>query len=426
MGTSWAGSLIDWAMTGLGGGDDEASEAGGLLVITLFNRDLAFISNFQYTLGMTLEFFVILAVLIVGLVSIYILIKKSLSQTQKTEDLEKIINQVFGMSAQKIAEQSKQILSSEKEIIRTDLDNKQRAIENLVKQLQDDVKVRQQEIRLLEQDRTKKFTELSTAIEQHRHITDELQVTTKQLKDVLSNNQTRGGWGERIIEDLLQANGLMEGIHYLRQGKQETTSLRPDITLILPNNRNVPVDVKFPYAAIQQMALAETKTAKDQLEKQFMSDVKIKIQKVATYINPSENTLDYAILFVPNEMIFSYINQKFPSIVDEAMSKRVLMVSPFTFLIVARTVMESYRNFMIGDQLKEVVKSIDEFVKEWSLFKAKFEKYGRSLDTLKTDYEELTGTRVRQMERRIIKIEKVQHGTLKVVEEETPLLDELA
>lgn len=374
---------------------------------------------------MTLEFLVILAVLIIGLGSLYLLIKKSLSPSQKTEDLEKLINQVFGMSAQKIAEQSKQMLSSEKEIIRTDLDNKQRAIENLVKQLQEDVKVRQQEIRLLEQDRTKKFSELSTALEQHRHITDELKVTTKQLKEVLSNNQARGEWGERIIEDLLKANGLMEGIHYLRQGKQATSTLRPDITLILPNNRNVPVDVKFPYAAIQQMSLAETRSAKDMLEKQFMSDVKIKIQKVSEYINPSENTLDYAILFVPNEMIFSYINQKFPSIVDEAMSKRVLIVSPFTFLIVARTVMESYRNFMIGDQLKEVVKSIDEFVKEWSVFKLKFEKYGRSLDTLKADYEELTGTRVRQMERKIGKIEKVQQGSLKAVQDESPLLDEI-
>jgi DNA anti-recombination protein RmuC len=86
------------------------------------------------------------------------------------------------------------------------------------------------------------------------------------------------------------------------------------------------------------------------------------------------------------------------------MSKRVMIVSPFTFLVVARTVFESYRNFMIGDQLKDVIKALDEFAKEWELFKAKFGKYGRSLDTLKNDYDELSGTRLRQLEKRLGKV----------------------
>ncbi len=360
---------------------------------------------------MSSESLLIILILVVGLGVLYFLLRQSLKSSTQPQELEKLINQVFGMSAQKIAEQSRQLLSSEKETIKTDLDNKQHAMEQLVKQLQEDIKTRQQEIRLLEQDRTKKFGELTSALENHRQMTDELKISTQQLAAVLSNNQQRGEWGERIIEDLMRSNGLMEGIHYLRQGKQESSSLRPDITLLLPNKRNVPVDVKFPYAAIQKMSLAENATVRDQHLKQFVIDVRLKINKVAAYIDPSQNTLDYAILFVPNEMIFSYINQKFPDLVDEALGKRVLIVSPFTFLIVARTVMESYRNFMIGDKMKDVVKSIDEFVGEWQKFREKFEKYGRSLDTLRTDYEELTGTRVRQMEKKLTKIESLRQGT---------------
>jgi DNA recombination protein RmuC len=187
---------------------------------------------------------------------------------------------------------------------------------------------------------------------------------------------------------------------------------------LLPNKRNVPVDVKFPYAEIQKMANAETQASKQLHVKQFVVDVRGKINKVAEYISPAQNTLDYAILFVPNEMIFSFINQQFPDLVDEAMSKRVLLVSPFTFLIVARTVMESYRNFMLSDKLRDVIKAVDEFTGEWTVFKAKFDKYGRSLETLKTDYEELSGTRVRQMEKKITKIGSLQQGG------QVPLLDE--
>jgi DNA recombination protein RmuC len=373
---------------------------------------------------MNSELLIIIFVMIAGFAVLYWLVRQAVSKQQSTLELEKIVNQVFGMSAQKIAEQSKQILSGEKEAIQVDLENKQRAIERLVKELQLDLKSRQEEIRTLEQDRTQKFTELVGHLQEQRKVTDQLTVTTQQLASVLSNNQSRGGWGERIIEDLLQANGLVEGVHYLRQARQTDSTQRPDITLLLPNNRNVPVDVKFPYAEIQKVAEAETKSAKEVHLKQFAVDVKIKVNKVAEYIDSSKNTLDYAILFVPNEMIFSFLNQKFPEIVDEAINKKVLIVSPFTFLIVARTVMESYRNFMIGDKLKEVVKYIDEFVKEWSVFKNKFEKYGRSIDTLKVDYEELSGTRVRQMERKIEKIETYRQGSLLKNSSKEELLEE--
>lgn len=304
-----------------------------------------------------------------------------------------------------------QVFRGEKQVIQTDLANKQRSIESLVESIQRDLRDRQQEIRTLEQDRVKKFSELTTSLDSHRQLTQQLQVTTQQLATVLSNNQTRGGWGERILEDLMRANGLVEGVHYAKQLSQ-VGGLRPDVTLLLPNKRTVPIDVKFPYSEIQKMATADSRAAKDQHVRQFVSDVKTKINKVAEYIRPDKETLDYAILFVPNEMIFSFINQNFPELVDEAMSKHVLIVSPFTFLIVARTILESYRNFMIEDKLRDIVGIVGEFRQEWGKYNEEFKKFGRSIETLRVGYETLSTTRTNQMERKIIKIEEYQGGQL--------------
>lgn len=323
-----------------------------------------------------------------------------------------MVNQVFGMSSQKIAEQSKLLMSSEKDAIHVDLENKQKTFEKLIATLQEDMRVHQSEIRSLEQDRTKKFGELSADLENHRRLADELKISTQQLASILSNNQLRGEWGERIIEDLMKSNGLIEGVHYLRQTQLESTTLRPDITLILPNKRYVPVDVKFPYAEIQKMALTNDKVARENHLKQFASDIKEKITKVAEYINPSHQTLDYAILFVPNEMVFSFLNQKFPNLIDEAIAKHVLIVSPFTFLIVARTVIESYRNFMIEDKLKDIIQYVSEFVVEWDAFKEEFGKFGRSIDTIKKGYDTLSVTRTNVMERKVKKIEGYRQGSL--------------
>ncbi|CAN5295779.1 hypothetical protein BH10PAT2_BH10PAT2_3200 [soil metagenome] len=210
----------------------------------------------------------------------------------------------------------------------------------------------------------------------------------------------------------MQSNGLVEGTHYSKQTKLATTELRPDIILLLPDKRVVPVDVKFPYAEIQKMALTNNKLEKDAHEKQFASDLKIKIDKVAEYINPAYKTLDYAILFVPNEMVFSYINQRFPNLVDDAMSKKVIIVSPFTFLIVARTILESYRNFEIEDKLRDIIQYVGEFVSEWSAFKDEFSKMGRALETVTGSYDKLQTTRTKMMDKKIRKIEEHQTVTL--------------
>jgi DNA recombination protein RmuC len=156
------------------------------------------------------------------LASFYFLIKKLLEEKisgQSNEQLEDMVHKVFGMASNEIAVQSKGILQGEKDLIKNDLSNKQAAIEKMIKDLRQEMGDQQKEIRSIEKEQIDKISSVKTAVEEHRQLTKELKVSTEQLAKVLSNNQTRGAWGERIIEDLLQANGLQEGIHYLRQSK---------------------------------------------------------------------------------------------------------------------------------------------------------------------------------------------------------------
>ena len=371
---------------------------------------------------MNLVIIISLAILIL-LVSflLFFLLKKSQKSIEDEkildEKLESTVNKVFGMTANKIAYQSKNILQSEQDLLKTDLANKQATIEKLVKQLQEDLEQRQKEIREIEKQQIDKFGRVATAIEDHRVLTKDLKVSTEKLAKILDNNQTRGAWGERIIEDLLQANGLQEGVHYVRQTKQSSSNLIPDITLLLPDKRNVAVDVKFPYQEIQKMANTDDKTEKKNHLQQFARDLRLKVEKVAEYISPESDTLDYAILFVPNEMIFSFINQKLPDIIDEALAKKVILCSPFSFLVVARTVMESYRNFMVGKKIQEVIKQVEAFGGEWIKFDEEFQKFGRSIEGLQKNYDILTTTRKKQMEKRINKIEEYRSGSGKLLTE---------
>lgn len=364
--------------------------------------------------------------LFAALAVFYFSIKKLLSEKnadQSSEQLEDMVHKVFGMASNEIAIQSKGILQGEKDLIRNDLSNKQVMIEKMIKDLRQEMGEQQKEIRSIEKDQIDKISKVGAAVEEHRLLTKELKSSTEALAKVLSNNQTRGAWGERIIEDLLQANGLQEGIHYLRQSKLGDSVMKPDITLLLPDHRNVPVDVKFPYQEIQKMSMTDDQSEKQSHSLQFKRDLKVKVDKVAAYISPENDTLDYAIMFVPNEALFSFINQKFPDVIDEALAKKVIICSPFSFLIVARTVMESYRNFMVGKKIKEVIKHIDAFASEWIKFDDEFSKFGRSIETLQKNYESLTITRKRQMEKKIAKIEQYRGSSAELLEDgEAPKL----
>ena len=353
----------------------------------------------------------LLLIILIGFSIIVYLLSRRGGQTD-AKAMRSLVDEVFGLTNERVTAQSKQILEGQREIIQTDLQNKQSQLNDLIRGMSELVDKRQVEIKLLEKERAEQFGSLAKQLQEQQRVTELLRTRTEELTRVLSSNQSRGGWGERIIEDLLRSNGLQKGVHYLVQSDIGKTGQRPDITLLLPDHRLVPVDVKFPFSALQQWAGTDDAAQKKLLVKQFAVDVKKHIDKVAAYILPEEGTLDYVVLFVPNEAVFSFLNQHLPEVVDFAMSKRVLITSPFTFLIVARTIIESYRNFLLGDKLRGVLEQIDGFVQEWGKYRESLEKFGRAVESLGTSYKELTTTRTNQLEKRVERVQNIGQKAL--------------
>jgi DNA recombination protein RmuC len=365
---------------------------------------------------MSPDFFLITALIVIGFAIVVWLITRQINQLKSTtkddEETRNIVNQVFGELSHKMLKQTQSVLKADKEAIYKDNQNKKQVIENLVKDLKVEISKRQEEIRGFEKDRNRKFGEITKSIEEHRKITQELKTSTQALEKTLSNNQVRGQWGERIIEDILVSAGLVEGTHYEKQKTLGSSAVKPDITLLLPNKRKVAIDVKFPYSQIQQMTLTDSKESKKTHLKLFEKDLREKVTQIEKrgYININEGTLDYAIMFVPNELLFSFINQKFPNIVDEAMNKKIMIVSPFTFLIVARTVMESYRNFMVENNLRKIIKHISQFTDEWNRFTKEFDKFDDTIIKLREYFDKIQNTRYSRMNLRMKRIQEYQQG----------------
>ncbi|MCD8507727.1 DNA recombination protein RmuC [Candidatus Woesebacteria bacterium] len=368
---------------------------------------------------MSSELLILVLINIIGLAAVGFFLASRLKPQAPNEEQERLklkglVNEVFGEVSTHVTEQSKQVFRGEQEMIAKELQSKHSEIEKVVSELRRELKDRQRDIQELEQERNKQFSEVATHIREHQKITEKLSEDTQKLRNILSNNQQRGQWGEYILDDILRSAGLVENVHYSKQTTFATSNVKPDVTLLLPNNRSVAIDVKFPYSAVYKMADAETTQQKVAAKKEFVQDVKAKVKQIVDrgYISPEEGTLDYAILFVPNEMLFSFINQQAPEVIDLALQQKVMIVSPFTFLIVARTVIESYRNFMIENNLRDIIRFIGDFVDEWGRFEKEFTKFDDQISRMRKAYDQIASTRYNRMQLRINRIEEYRHGML--------------
>ena len=143
--------------------------------------------------------------------------------------------------------------------------------------------------------------------------------------------------------------------------------------------------------------------------RQFESDIKEKIKQVTTreYINPEEKTVDFVILFIPNEMIFSFIYDKMPSIWQDAMQKKVVLAGPFSFTAMLRMVKQAYENFRIQENIYKIVGHVQSVEKEFDKFSEEFDKVGVRIEQLQKQYSDVSTTRVNQMRRKmdLVKLE---------------------
>ena len=128
------------------------------------------------------------------------------------------------------------------------------------------------------------------------------------------------------------------------------------------------------------------------------------------YVNPAEGTVDYVLLFIPNESIYGFINQEDTKLIDYALGKKVLLCSPLTLYAMLSLIYQATRNFAMEEKATEVMNLLDAFRLQWVKYVEVMDKMGRSLETAKKDYDTLVSTRKNQLEKPLTQIEEITSG----------------
>lgn len=254
----------------------------------------------------------------------------------------------------------------------------------------------------------KQSTELKSSIDTSRQTTEALSEHTARLREILSSSQKRGQWGERMVEDILQFVGLLETVNYTRQDQVESGQ-RPDYTFLLPQEKKLNMDVKFPLDHYERYLCAQDEESRTQAKKTFLQQLRNHVKTVSgrEYINPAEGTLEYVMLFIPNESIYGFINREDSELIDFALGNRVLLCSPLTLYAVLSLVHQATRNFIMNERASEVMNLVGQFRDQWKKYIDQMDKLGRRIEGLSGDYHELVTTRTRSLERPLDKIENI-------------------
>lgn len=313
--------------------------------------------------------------------------------------IAKISEEALNKNSEYLLSLAKRDLSEQKTDIKTDLEGKKSAIAELVTEIRRDLQRNEERLSQSDQDRVRSFSALKSELESYKQITSELKGSTDQLKNLLSNNQLRGQFGEQVAENLLKMAGFVIGQDYSVNQTQDTVDTRPDFTIYLPDKTKINIDAKFPYRSLVKYIECEGREEQAQYLKQFQQDVKAKIKQVTSreYINPQERTVDFVILFIPNEMIFSFIYEKFNSLWEDAMNKKVILAGPFSFTAILRMIKQAHTNFQYQENLQNIIGLIHKFDSEYKKYSEEVDKLGIRIDSASKQFQAVSTTRDRKL-----------------------------
>ena len=251
---------------------------------------------------------------------------------------------------------------------------------------------------------------LKSQMEESRKSVGDLSDTTTQLRQILSSSQARGQWGERMVEDILSFIGLTEGLNYKKQ--IQFGSDRPDFTFFLPDKKILNMDVKFPLVHYEKYINSNLEIDKEKEKKAFLKDVRNRIKEVAkrSYIDPKEGTVDYVLLFIPNESIYSFLNQEDGELIDFSLQNKILLCSPITLYAILSLIRQAVSNFAMEEKASQMQKFVGVFRIQWEKFIGKLDSMEKTINALNNHYDELKGPRIRALEKPMDKINKLELG----------------
>lgn len=217
------------------------------------------------------------------------------------------------------------------------------------------------------------------------------QETSKLVNALQRSSTTRGQWGERTVENVLELAGLTKGIDYESQYQtrdSEGAALRPDFVVRLPGGGRFVIDSKVALTAYLDAVEAPDEASRKQHLRRHAMQVKTHIRQLAgkEYAKSVEGAIDFVALFIPGESFYSAAMEEEPGLFDEAIAQDVIIVTPSTLLALAKAVAYGWRQQSLEDNARQIAALGSEIHDRLQTFTGHLGRVGSGLKSATTNY----------------------------------------
>ncbi len=267
---------------------------------------------------------------------------------------------------------------------------------------------------------TEKLTRLDETNKQVIGFADQL----KNLQDILKNPKQRGILGEYYLETVLK--NVLPPSSYQMQYSFSNGEIVDAVVFV--DKRIIPIDSKFSLENYNRMIETQDSAEKKRLESAFINDLKLRIEETSKYVRPEEKTMDFAFMFIPSEAVYydllinkvGIITEDTNNLIYYAGKKKVVVVSPTSFLAYLQTVLQGLRNQKISEQATQIIKEVERLGKHLFVYSEHMKRLGQHLDTTVSSYNK-AGKELEKIDKDVVKL-TAGDAKIKISEVERPEL----
>jgi DNA recombination protein RmuC len=273
-----------------------------------------------------------------------------------------------------------------------DLAARQQSIATLVQPLKEQLESYQRRLQQSETSQATVLGEVKKQLEGLAQNSQALSSETFQLRKVLSSNQARGRWGEQTLRRVVEAAGMSPHCDFTEQAQSDDK--KPDLIVRLPGDRLIIIDAKVPDLDFLHAIDSADPAARAQALSSHAAKLKDTIRDLAKKDYPAQfpSAIDYVVLFLPAESLFSAALEADQELIIWAAQKQILLATPASLIALLRAVSVSWQQHAQTVNAREIASAAQELFSRVAKFFEHFEKLRSGLEKAQSAYNEALGS----------------------------------
>lgn len=324
------------------------------------------------------------------------------AKEQLTDTFQAISATALKNSHESFLELAKATFAKYQEQAKGDLELRQKEVQQLVEPMKESLAKYDRHVQEMERVRERAYGSLSQQVESLMSTQQQLQKETANLVRALRTPQVRGRWGEITLRRVVELAGMLKYCDFFEQASKDTEQgrLRPDMVVRLPNEKQIVVDSKAPLLAYLEALEAESDEKRASKLALHAKQIQAHMNKLSekTYWEQFQPTPEFVVLFIPGENFFSSALEQNPGLIEEGVSKGVILATPTTLISLLKAVAFGWQQETLAKNAEAISNLGKELYGRISTMTEHLENLGQNIAKCVSTYNQVIGS----FERRVL------------------------